>query len=69
MAQSTSKQISSQSNLKFMNEYCTLMNKKLTLVEVIQIVTLLNDFVENGYSKELQTRFQKVDELIINIKD
>ena len=69
MAQSTGKQISSQSNLKFINEYCTLMNKKLTLVEVIQIVTLLNDFVENGYSKELQTRFQKVDELIINIKD
>jgi hypothetical protein len=31
---------------------------------MMQITTVLNDFVENGYSKELQERFEKVEQII-----
>ena len=66
MPQSTSQQIATQSNLKFMIDYMKLKDKQLTLVEVIQVTTVLNDFIENGYSKELQNRFEKVDQIIFN---
>jgi hypothetical protein len=64
MAQSTSKQISTQSNLKFMIDYMNIRNKSLTMVEIIQITTVLNDFVENGYTKDIKERFDKIDQLI-----
>jgi hypothetical protein len=69
MAQSQGKQISTQSNLKFVQEYSNNCNKCLTLVETIQIVTVLNDFVENGYSKDIKDRFEKIDQLVFNRKD
>jgi hypothetical protein len=31
---------------------------------MVQITTVLNDFVENGYSKELVERFEKIDNII-----
>jgi hypothetical protein len=43
-------------------------NKCLSLVEVIQITTVLNDFVENGYSKSLSDRFDKIDQIIFDRK-
>jgi len=64
MAQSQGKQISTQSNLKLLVEYMQCRDKCLTLVELMQITTVLNDFVENGYSKELQERFEKVEQVI-----
>ncbi len=64
MAQSQGKQISTQSNLKLLVEYMQCRDKCLTLVELMQITTVLNDFVENGYSKELEGRFEKVEQII-----
>jgi hypothetical protein len=64
MAQSQGKQISTQSNLKFLIDYMQCREKCLTLVELMQITTVLNDFVENGYSKELEGRFEKVEQII-----
>ena len=64
MGQSTSQQIATQSNLKFMIDYMKQMDKQLTLVEIIQVTTVLNDFIENGYSKELTNRFEKIDQII-----
>jgi hypothetical protein len=64
MAQSQGKQISTQSNLKLLVEYMQCREKCLTLVELMQITTVLNDFVENGYSKELEGRFEKVEQII-----
>jgi hypothetical protein len=64
MAQSTSKQIATQSNLKFLIDYMKQMDKQLTLVEIIQVTTVLNDFIENGYSKDLSNRFEKIDQII-----
>jgi hypothetical protein len=64
MAQTQGKQISTQSNLKLVVEYMNCCDKCLSMVEIIQIVTVLNDFVENGYSKELKERFDKIDQII-----
>jgi hypothetical protein len=64
MAQSQGKQISTQSNLKLLVEYMQCREKCLSLVELMQITTVLNDFVENGYSKELEGRFEKVEQII-----
>ena len=64
MAQSKERQISTQSNLKLVVEYMNSCDKCLTMVEIVQITTVLNDFVENGYSKTLIDRFDKIDQII-----
>lgn len=64
MANTTQQQIATQSNLKFITEYMNICNKCLTMVEIVQITTVLNDFVENGYSKSLSERFEKIDQII-----
>jgi len=64
MAQSKEKQIATQSNLKLVVEYMNSCDKCLTMVEIVQITTVLNDFVENGYSKALIDRFDKIDQII-----
>jgi hypothetical protein len=68
MPQTTQQQIATQSNLKLVVEYMNSCNKCLSLVEVIQITTVLNDFVENGYSKSLSDRFDKIDQIIFDRK-
>ena len=45
-----------------------IKSKELTMVEIVQITTVLNDFVENGYSKELLGRFEKIDQIIFEKK-
>ena len=67
-AQSTSLQIATQSNLKFVVEYMQCCDKCLSMVEIVQITTVLNDFVENGYSKSLTERFEKIDQIIFGKK-
>lgn len=64
MPQTPQKQISTQSNLKLLVEYMKCREKCLSLIELVQITTVLNDFVENGYSKELIGRFEKIEEHI-----
>lgn len=66
MAQSKERQISTQSNMKLIVEYMNSCDKCLTLTEIVQITTVLNDFVENGYSKEIKERFEKIDQLVFN---
>ena len=68
MAQSKERQIATQSNLKLVVEYMNSCDKCLSMVEIIQITTVLNDFVENGYSKELKERFEKIDQLVFKSK-
>jgi hypothetical protein len=68
MAQTTGQQIATQSNLKLVIEYMNSCDKCLTMVEIVQITTVLNDFVENGYSKTLTERFDKIDQLVFGRK-
>lgn len=68
MGQSKERQISTQSNLKLVVEYMNSCDKCLSLVEIIQITTVLNDFVENGYSQQIKERFDKIDQIVFNKK-
>lgn len=68
MPQTTQQQIATQSNLKLVVEYMNSCDKCLSMVEIVQITTVLNDFVENGYSKALTERFEKIDQVIFNRK-
>jgi hypothetical protein len=68
MGQTKERQISTQSNLKLVVEYMNSCEKCLSLVEIIQITTVLNDFVENGYSQQIKERFDKIDQIVFNKK-
>lgn len=68
MGQTKEKQISTQSNLKLVVEYMNSCDKCLTMVEIIQITTVLNDFVENGYTKDIKDRFEKIDQIVFDRK-
>lgn len=55
-----------QSQLKEAIRYCELLNKQPSLVDVIKITTMLEQFINKGYSKEMVELMEKVD---IHIKD
>ena len=50
-----------QSTLKFVGEYCRMIGTPLTLKEVVGITNVLTDYCQNGYSKELGERLDKID--------
>ena len=68
MAQSQSRQIATQSSLKFVNDWATSCNQCLTLKEVISITNVIVDYVENGYTKEIGLRLTSIDEYLKNEK-
>jgi hypothetical protein len=61
-AQSTQRQIATQSSLKLVLDWSTTCNKCLTLKELAAITNVMVDYVENGYSKEIGDRFDKIQE-------
>ena len=63
MAQTNSTQdsIVRQSSLKFVTEYCRSIGTPLTLREVIGITNVITDYCQNGYSKEISERIDKID--------
>ena len=60
--------ISRQSNLKLVVDYMKVCETCLSMVEIIQISTVLNDYVMNGYSKEIKDRFDKIDQIVFGRK-
>jgi len=62
--QSKDRQIASQSTLKLVQEWASNNNYKMTLKDIMSISVVLVDYVENGYSKELAERMDKVDKYI-----
>jgi len=68
MAQTQSRQIATQSSLKFVNDWAASCNQCLTLKEVISITNVIVDYVENGYSKEIGQRLSTIDEYLKNEK-
>jgi len=62
MAQNKDRQIASQSSLKLVLEWANSCGKCLTLKEVLGITNVIVDYVENGYSKELGDRADKIQE-------
>jgi len=64
MAQSQSRQIATQSQLKLVLDWSTSCNKCLTLKELVSITNVLVDYVENGYSKEIGDRLNTIQEYL-----
>jgi hypothetical protein len=58
-----------QSQLERAIEYCALLNKQPSLVDVIKITTMLEQFINKGYSKEMVELMEKVDSHIADLPD
>ena len=69
MANNTQSSIVRQSTLKFVGEYCRMIGTPLSLKEVVGITNVLTDYCENGYSKELGERLDKIDNHIKSLFD
>jgi hypothetical protein len=66
MKNNTGSQIARQSQIKVVQDYFASCGICPTLKDMVSITHVMVDFIENGYSKELGERVEKVDEFIIN---
>ena len=64
MAQNKDRQIATQSSLKLVLDWGNSCNKCLTLKELVSISVVLVDYVENGYSKSIGERLEKIQEYL-----
>ena len=62
--QSKERQIATQSSLKLINEWSSTCGKCLTLKELCAVTNVIVDYVENGYSKEIGDRLDKIQEYL-----
>jgi len=62
MAQSKERQIAAQSSMKLVLDWANSCNKCLTMKELVAISVVLVDYVENGYSKEIGDRLEKIQQ-------
>jgi hypothetical protein len=62
--QKTQGSIERQSTLKMVVDYCRMIGTPMTIKEIVGITNVLVDYCQNGYSKELGERLQKIDEHI-----
>ena len=61
MAQSKERQIAAQSQLKMVQEWAQACGYCMTLADLVKVSTVMVDYIENGYSKEMGDRLEKVD--------
>lgn len=61
MAQNKERMIAAQSQLKLTQEWARDCGYCLSLADLVKVSTVMVDYVENGYSKELGERLEKVD--------
>jgi hypothetical protein len=59
--QKTQDSIVRQSTLKFVGDYCRVIGTPLTLKEIVGITNVLTEFCQDGYSKEIGERLDKID--------
>ena len=62
MSQSKERQIAAQSSLKLIVEWSATCGKCLELKEVVAIANVIVDYIENGYSKTIGDRLDKIQE-------
>ena len=53
-----------QSSLKFMMEYCKIMQVQLTLEELFKITNVICDYCDKGYTPDMQTTVKAIDKHI-----
>jgi hypothetical protein len=61
-------QIIRQSQVKLVVDYFTLIEKKPNLSDVIKISSMMEKYIQNGYTKELGESFLRIDEHISTLK-
>lgn len=69
MKNNTGAAIARQSQLKLITEWSKDCGVCLTLKDLIAITNVMVDYVENGYSKDLGTRLEAVDNYINELKN
>ena len=67
MAQNKDRQIATQSSLTRVLEWSNSCGKCLTIKDLVTITNVIVDYVENGYSKEIGERLQKIDEYLSQV--
>lgn len=50
-----------QSTIKFVGEYCRMIGTPMTLKEIVGITNVLTEYCQNGYSKDIGDRLDKID--------
>lgn len=60
--------IARQSQLKMVLDWSNTCGKCLTLKELVGITNVMVDYVENGYSKEIGERLDKIQDHLDNKK-
>lgn len=66
MAQNKDRQIASQSSMKLVLDWANSCNKCLTMKELVAMSVVVVDYVENGYTKEIGDRLEKIQDHIDN---
>lgn len=66
MAQNKDRQIATQSSMKLVLEWANACDKCLTMKELVGMSVVIVDFVENGYSKEIGDRLDKIQQHLDN---
>ena len=64
MARTKEQQIVAQSTLKLINDWANTCGYCLDLKDLCGISRVVEEYVENGYSKELGERLEKVDDYL-----
>ena len=64
MARTKEQQIVAQSTLKLVLEFSNTCGYCLTLKDLCGISRVIEEYIEQGYTKELGERLEKVDEYI-----
>ena len=66
MAQNKDRQIASQSSMKLVLDWANSCDKCLTMKELVAMSVVIVDYVENGYTKEIGDRLEKIQDHIDN---
>ena len=61
MPQSKERQIATQSSLKLVQEWSQSCGYCLDIKDLVGVSVVLVDYVENGYSKAMGERLEKID--------
>jgi len=64
MASEKDLQIIRQSQIKVTLDYFNSCGVCATLTDIISITTMLEQFIKDGYSKDLKTKFESIDKYI-----
>jgi|GEM_PF-1256573 len=54
-----------QSQLKLSLEYCKMIGVPVKMKELVGITNVLTEYCQNGYSKEIASKLDKIDDYLM----